>query len=181
MSFNNSNKLKRKLAADHISVSWESHLCCEILEILLAYYFLKQQSPNYDDSLSNLGVLKFMQLLHNDIILRLCKFRDKDSRSISFEQVKKKLEKKTENKNRYPHLDKMIKKYRELTINLENHRNSYIAHLSKSDKVHLKPTTEILTAIKMAVKIADDLVGAKNNFRVENIDLRVEILGDSAT
>lgn len=162
------------------SLAWENCLGVEILEILWTYYLLKQQVPNYDDTFSNLRENKFIQLLVNDIILRLCKFRDKDSRSISFEQAKKKLEKKNKVKSQNQYLDKILKKYRDHTINLEKHRDSYIAHLSKRDRIHLKPTIEIFTAIKMAVQIVDSLCGEKNAYRLEKIDLRVEVLGDKA-
>jgi hypothetical protein len=63
---------------------------------------------------------------------------------------------------------------------MENHRNAYIAHLSKRDRNHLKPTFEMFDAIKLALQIEDQLCDEKNSYQVLNVDLRGAIFGDTA-
>jgi hypothetical protein len=163
------------------SIAGEQSLGVEMLEILYSYYLLKSlsQEPESNDPLSNMRRMKITQLLTNDIILRLCKFRDNDSRSLSFDQVNKALRKREAKRNRVAGLEDMIKEYRSLTLNLENHRNAYIAHLSKRDSDHLKPMVELANAIGLALKITDRLCGVKNSFKVLDLDLRQDQFGET--
>ena len=153
-----------------------------MLEILYSHYLLKSvfEEPESDDALSNMRRIRIAQLLANDIILRLCKFRNDDSRSLSFVQVLKALRKREATQNRVDGLENMIKDYRRITRNLESHRDAYIAHLSKQDRSHLKPTVEVVTAIGLALEITDRLCGEKNSYRVFDLDLRQGSFGETA-
>jgi len=62
---------------------------------------------------------------------------------------------------------------------MENHRNAYIAHLSKRDRNHLKPTSEMFDAINLALQITNQFCGEKNSYHVLNVDLRGVIFGAS--
>ena len=165
-----------------IGISEEQSLGVEMLDLLYSYYLLKSLSaePESHDALGNMRRIKMAQLLTNDIILRLCKFRDDDSRSLSFDQVYKALRKREAKKERVDGLEPIIKKYRSLTRNLENHRDAYIAHLSKRDRSHLRPPVELADAIGLALTITDKLGGGKNSYKVLGLDLRQDQFDDSA-
>jgi hypothetical protein len=143
----------------------------EILELLWSYYLLKHEQPVTDDAISNMRSMKIIQLLTNDIILRLCKFRDKDSRSSSFNQLLKQ-EKKSNDQSQIATLSGKVKQFREITKNIERHRNSYVAHLSKMGNEHLSPLAELKEAINLAVELADLFSKEKNQYTIEGIDLR---------
>lgn len=173
-------EVKQKLKDSHKAVSPVQRLSLEVLEGLWSYYLLQTlpSELDSDDTLKNLRTLKFIDLLIGDIILRLCKFRDGDSRSLSFEQVVKNLRKRSATKGRVEDLESLIKTYKATTQNIENYRNAYIAHLSKCDRTHLKPTSEIYEAIQLAVRITDELSGKQNSYSIEGIDLRKAALKD---
>ena len=156
------------------TIAEEQSLGIEMLEILYSYYLLKSLSYELesDDALDNMRRMKMVQLLTNDIILRLCKFRDHDSRSLSFEQVYKTLRKREAKKNRVDGLETIISEYRSRTNNLENHRNAYIAHLAKRDRNHLKAPVDLVAIIGRALTIIDQLCGGKNSYKILNLDLR---------
>ena len=156
------------------SIPPEQGLGIEMLEILHSYYLLQTLSDpaESDNALENMKRMKFIQLLADDIILRLCKFRDDNSMSLSFVQVVKALRKRVAKRGRVDGIETQIKEYKRLTHNLENHRNAYIAHLSKRDRNHLRPTLEIVKAILLALDITDKLSGDENSYRLFDIDLR---------
>lgn len=85
----------------------------EMLETLYSYYLLRAVSPETEssDALTNMRKMKFAQLLTNDIILRLCKFRDDNSMSLSFDQVNKVLRKRAAKKDRLDGIENNIKEY----------------------------------------------------------------------
>jgi len=177
-----SNKLKKQLKDSHLRVPVEQRLSLEMLELLSSFYYLQRVSveAESDDMLDNMGRMKFIQLLMNDIILRLCKFRDESSMSLSFIQVLKALRKRATTKQRVEDVEPEIKTYNQLTSNLDNHRNTYIAHLSKRDRAHLKPTVELSDAILLALQITDKLCGGRNSYKVHDIDLRQAVFGQAA-
>ena len=133
---------------------------------------------NSDNALESFRTLKFSQLLCDDIILRLCKFSDGDSRSLSFEQAAKELRKRPATRDRVEDIEPLIKEYKTTTQSIRNHRNTRIAHLAKSDRTHLKPPTEIREAIQLALQIIDQLSGDQNEYRIEGIELRDAMLSD---
>jgi hypothetical protein len=73
------------LVKESKSIAGEQSLGLEMLETLYSYYLLRTVSsePEANDALINMRRMKFVQLLTNDIILRLCKFRDDNSMSAS--------------------------------------------------------------------------------------------------
>ena len=143
----------------------------EILEILWSFYLLIREHSDSDNRLENFKRIKMVQLLTNDIILRLCKFRDKDSRSFSFDQLLKDV-KKSGNQERLKKLTEKIKKFREQTKNIQRHRQFYVAHLSKQSRQDLRPITELRPVIKLAVEITDDFCEDTNQYEVGGINLR---------
>lgn len=177
-----SKKVKREIENRHKTIPPVQHLCMEVLEILWSYYLLQTlpSELDSDDPLKYLQMMKFVGLLTNDVILRLCKFRDDDSRSLSFKQVFKDLRKRSATSARAENLESMIKRYKSVTQNIENHRNTYIAHLSKRDRTHLKPPIEIIEAIHLSIEITDALSDSQNSYIIEGIDLRKTILGNRA-
>ncbi len=169
--------VRRMIEDSHKAIPPVKHLIMEVLEILWSYYLWQTLSSKVDsdDPIENLRALKFNELLLADIILRLCKFKDGDSRSLSFEQVVKNLKKHSATKERVEGIEPLIKKYKTTTLNIENHRNTYIAHHAKRDRTHLKPPSEIYYAIQLAVQITDKLSGDQNAYNIMGTDLRKAI------
>lgn len=150
----------------------------ELLELLCTCYFRRMHPlPDYDDPVKNMECLKIHDLFMNDIILRLCKFRDTDSRSISFEQVLKQHRKRLDT-NTYEEIKQLILKYRALTKNIEAHRDTRIAHLAKRDTTHLKPPFEMEEAVRMAIDIGDRFAGNREEYKLLDIDLCRAVLSD---
>lgn len=171
-----STKLKNRFKKLHKSVPIQSHLHVELLELLCTCYFRKRHPlPNSDDPTQNLECIKIHELFMNDIILRLCKFRDTDTRNISFVQVLKKRKNKLETKS-VQELTELVKKYRALTDNIEAHRNTRIAHLAKRDATNLKPPFEIDKAVRLALEIGDKLSGRREDYKLLGTDLRETVL-----
>jgi hypothetical protein len=162
-------------------LTMEGHLGLEISEILWSFYLLQKlpAEPESDDAYENMKRLRFAQLLINDVILRLCKLREDNPNSICFPQVLKTLKKRVASKERAELLKTEVKRYTTLTQNLERHRNTYIAHLSKKGKGHLKPPTQMLEAVTLAVRITDVLSGGKNSYRFLDVDIRKTVLRET--
>lgn len=160
----------------HAQVTPNQEISLEIMEILVSFYFLKQEQPESDDLLSNFRTLRFIKLLHDDIILRLCKFADGDSRSWSFDQAHRKLCKRSNHQINESELKRRIKEFRDLVRPLREHRDAYIAHHSKRDRTHLKPP-ELRPVVRLAVEISDMLAAQDVKYEMSGIDLRADILG----
>jgi len=166
--------VKRMIKDNTNAIPSETRLAMTMHKILVSYYYFNSLPDELtsDSALKNLRTMEFIRLLLNDIILGLCMFRDDDNRSLSFDQVVKDLKDRKTKKDRIEDIKSLIEGYKQKTKNLENHRNSYIAHNAKSDKSHLKPTTELYKTIQLAVQITDKLSGQKNQYLIEDIDLR---------
>jgi hypothetical protein len=157
-----------------------SRLATEVLAILWEHFLLQRHAIDADGTLENLKNITIIQLLGNDIVVRLCKFRDTDTRSLSFDQVAKELRKRPATLDRALAVEKRLGGYRQLTLNLERHRDTYIAHLSKRPASELKPPLDMRDAIQMAVEIVDQLVGQRCHYEVERHDLQSESFGEGA-
>jgi len=177
MNIKMGKEVKRHIKEASVQISYKEHFGLEINDLLTSFYYLKHQKPELSDSSSNMETTWFIHLLYNDIIIRLCKFRDKDNRSWSFNQAHKKLRKRSTSNISANDLADKIQSYRKATVNIDNHRNIYIAHRSKRDREHLKPP-DLLSLIRMAVGIVDDLSEPRPSYRLLDIDLRVEVLGE---
>src|SRR5215510_792011 len=96
------------------SVSPVNFLGIEMSEILWSYYLWQNSASGLssENTLQNLKILKIDALFFDDIILRLCKFRDSDSRSLSFEQVAKELRKHSATKDRIEGFEPLMKEYK---------------------------------------------------------------------
>jgi len=156
-------------------LSEENLLALELTEILWDFYLLKQPMAESDSILENMMQLRFKDLLISSLILRLCKLRDTDTRSLSFDQAIKSLRKQAATAARVVGLEPQVKQYRKLTENLEKHRDIRIAHLAKSGRGRLKPTLEIGDAVRLAVKIVDIISGIPVGYCAFGIDLRTEL------
>lgn len=179
--FRISLRLKNRLKKAHMSIPIEKHLGLEVLELLSSCFVRDRLSmPNFDDPLKNLESVKILSLVQNDIILRLCKFRDTDSRSVSFDQVLK-ARRKSMGQEDITRIKHRIDKYRKLTRNLDEHRNAYIAHIAKRDRTHLRPPAEIKEVVRTAVEISDMLAGERTGYKLHDVDLRAEVLDEKSS
>lgn len=161
-------------------IAEEARIGTELLDILWSCYLLRHSSPNSEHPLENLKIMKVVHLLTQDVILRLCKFRDKNSRNLSFDQALKALRKKAPPTRPLTGIENRIKEYRQLTMNLDAHRDANVAHLSKRGPAHLKPPVQMFEAVRLAVAIVDDLSGARNQYGILDVDLRHEVLGEDS-
>lgn len=168
--------VRRYIKETHAKVSPDQEISLEILEILESFYFLKRERPDSDDALENLRTLRCIRLLHDDVVLRLSKLAEDDSRSWSFSQALKKLRKHSAHTFVEATINNQIRKFRDLIRPIRDHRDSYIAHHSKRHRAHLKPP-ELLPAIRLAVEITDALAEHEVTYRLGDIDLRKDILG----
>ena len=116
-------------------------------------------------------------VLLQDVILRLCKFDDDDTRSWSFDQVAKKLRKRKETEKRVAGFDDLLKAFRKAIAHLtQQHRDSYIAHLAKTPPGKDKQPMPITVAVNQALQIIDKLSGKRVEFIEQDgkTDLRAE-------
>lgn len=167
---------RRLIKAAHDRVRPDQELASEIREVLCSFYFLKRELPESKVVLENLRTLHFIRLLHDDIVLRLSKLAEDDARSWSFRQAFKKLSKRSAHSFSDADVDRQIRQFHNLVRPIRDHRDSYIAHRSKRDRAHLK-LPELLPAIRLAVEITDALAGEPVSYRLEEIDLRADALG----
>lgn len=156
-------------------LSEEALLTVELSEILWDFYLLKQPIAESDSIVENMTQLRFKDLLIASLILRLCKLRDTDTRSLSFDQTIKSLRKRAASASRVVGLEPQVKQYRKLTENLEKHRDIRIAHLAKTGRGRLKPIVEIGDAVRLAVKIVDIISGFPVGYSAFGIDLRTDL------
>lgn len=125
-------------------------------------------------------------VLIEDVILRLCKFDDDDTRSWSFDQVGKKLRKRKATKNQVEGHEKLLKSYsKQIGHLVEQHRNKYIAHLTAKPSGKDQEPKPITAAIQQALGILDKFCGHKVALIEpdEKTDLRAEfekLIGRSA-
>ncbi len=116
-------------------------------------------------------------VLLQDVILRLCKFDDDDPRSWSFDQVAKKLRKRKDTEKRVEGVEDLLKVYRKEIAHLtEQHRNNYIAHLTKTPPGKDKQPKPISAAVSRALQIIDKFSGKRVEFIEQDgkMDLRAE-------
>lgn len=177
MSFKIGKNVKKQIKDAHASVTPEQEISFEIMEILESFYFFKREFPESEEWLENLRTLRFISLLHNDIIMRLCKLVDDDSRSWSFDQTRRKLRKRSNHLFDDSELESRIKDFRSLVRPLREHRDAYIAHHAKRARTHLRPL-DLLPVIRLAVEISDKLSAEKNGYRISDIDLRADVLNE---
>lgn len=171
-----SKKLRRDQKKLNNSIPPESHLSSEILCLLRSYYYNLNTLPDTNDIYQNMKTMWFIRLLQNDMVLSLWKFIDKDSRSLSFEHARKRGSKRSKRIISDEEISKKIKVYRKLVKDtITPKRTSYVAHLEKRDRSHLKPT-HFKPIIRLAVEIVDDLNGKEVGYKLESIDLRESLL-----
>jgi hypothetical protein len=111
------------------------------------------------------GKMWVAHILLQDVILRLCKFDDDDSRSWSFEQAAKKLRKHKATEKRAEGYEELLKAYRKEIGHLtEQHRNNYIAHLTKTPSGKDKKPKPMTEAITQALAFIDNLAGKRTEY-----------------
>lgn len=153
----------------------------ELLQILMSSYYLRDTLADLQtgDGHSNFRNLKILALLHNDIIVRLGKFREDDNRNWSFRQVAKYVGMTTTTADRAADATPLIKEFVQTSDLLKDYRNHAVAHLTKRGTSHLAPLTEINRLVALAIRVVDVLSGERNEYRVGEVDLRREVLGDA--
>jgi hypothetical protein len=139
----------------------------ELLMVQWVYYsHLKHDFPNphkvgTDDIHRWIFTTRIME---NDMVMRLCRLDEEDKSKHSFREALKAV------RNLIPdseaqHLDKRIKKYRQLINPLKTKARNYdLAHLAKGAKPHLDPRFDLSPAIAEAVVVFDEIVGEVQNY-----------------
>jgi len=180
MEYKIGKKAKKRIEDGHALVKPESHLAIEVLELLTSLYFLRQPLQESADLIENLRSIHLRRLLQDDVVLRLCKFADDDTRSWSFDQAHKRIRKRYGTEATTTRFLALRERYREVLRPVEAHRNAYVAHRAKRDRLHLKPIG-FRDAARLAVEIVDVLAGEQCSYMLSDIDLRQELLGDAST
>ena len=180
MEYKIGKKAKKRIEDAHALVKPASHLALEVLELLTSLYFLRQPLQESGDLIENLRSVHLGRLLQDDVVLRLCKFAHDDTRSWSFDQAHKRIRKHHGTEATTTRFLALQERYREMLRPVEAHRNAYVAHRAKRDRLHLKPI-DFLDATRLAVEIVDVLAGEQCSYMLGNIDLRHELLGDTST
>ncbi len=156
-------------------------LAAEMLELLVAAHYLSELGtmPLGEDVSANLRNVKLCQLLINDVVMRLCKFRDDDNRNWGFREVEKYMLKRSQLIDRATQAREPIKRFLASTRNLEAYRSQAIAHLAKQGASGIKFSTDLRNAVGLAVAVVDALSGKTLQYSLLTVDLRHTILSSS--
>ncbi len=171
-------------APEHLSPLQQ--LTTEVHNLLAAYWFFKKRSkesvtknPGGIDALEDMILL---QSLTQDIVLRLGKLGDTRRDTLSFMQVVKHIRKHGPVQNIPANIDSKIAQFEKEIEDIKvHHRNSYMAHISKSKPWPFKPSFNLREAIQLAIQICDDLHGEKMEYKISSdwagieIDLRMQL------
>jgi hypothetical protein len=158
----------------------EHSVALEVLDILWSTYLLRHHVTGSEDPVEAMRSLKILELLTNDIVVRLCKLRDPDAKSMGFPEALKALGTKPTRHQEAARLAERLAEYVRLTSNLNELRNARVAHLAKRGTVRVEPLVEMYDAVKLAVEITDGLLGERCVYQIANLDLRAEVLGHDA-
>lgn len=155
----------------------------ETLELLISYYFFLRVSKRliaddpggldgYEQSLT-------VHLLHNDIVLRLCKLDDKRKDTWNYQQVLKIIPSGHFDPATLKELKSKIDEYVKSIDSIRSEqRHGFIAHLPKR-KTGKISEYDFKKSIGLAVAISDLFLGERNQFLLSwtnpPIDLRKEL------
>jgi hypothetical protein len=153
----------------------EQGLAVEVLDILWSAYLLRHHCTGSDDPIEAMRSLKILRLLSDDLVLRLCKLRDRDKRSLNFQNVLGRASRRLGPQQVQVIRDR-ISAYVRAVGNLNELRNKHIAHREPGYAWFLKPPTDMRRAIQLVVEITDDLSGERWEYHVAGLDLRAEVL-----
>jgi hypothetical protein len=147
----------------------------EVLDILWSCYVLKHHSLEPQDELDAMRRLKILQVLTNDVLLRLAKLGEANRGSWNFAQVAKRTK-----RGDTPRVAQQIKHYRDLIQSIAQLRNSRIAHRAQEFQAGSPPPLEMWSAVGVAVSLLDELSGERVAYHIGGIDLRNAVLGEAA-
>ena len=147
----------------------------EVLDILWSCYVLKHYSLEPQDELDAMRRLKILQVLTNDVLLRLAKLGEANRGSWNFAQVAKRTK-----RGDTPRVAQQIKQYRDLIQSIAQLRNSRIAHRAQEFQAGSPPPLEMWSAVGVAVSLLDELSGERVAYHIGGIDLRNAVLGEAA-
>lgn len=158
----------------NLIISPESGLGLEILEILYSKNILDSLSTEYEDIYENLKISKFIQLLFDDIILRLCKISDIRNGTRSAPMIIKKFKKiHTNQPIKLQKMQKAMNKLNEYTSKLKLRRDNRIAHIGDRSKQEVwGPIPDLNEAICAAVNLVDILNGERLQYKIADKDIR---------
>jgi hypothetical protein len=140
-----------------------------MLDILTSVHFLKSGHSDSDDFMGNLKSLHVALLMHDDVILRLCKLADEDTRSWSFDQAIKAVRNKTTADD--PELNRMVRAFKAAVRPIKLHRDQRIAHRAKRDRTNLT-VSDFAEPIQLALQILDRLSNSTVEYKIQDFDLR---------
>lgn len=169
------SRVKSQIKDVHARVTPDEHIGLVLLGMLKSYHYLLCERPDSDNAHGNMKLIHFIELLHDDIALRLCNLAEDKSRSWGFAQAFKKLRKRSNIDLDEDRISRKIKEYRELIRPIRERRDNRIAHYSKRDPSYWRPA-DIRTAIQMAVEIGDLLARETVEYHLLGLDLRANIV-----
>jgi len=123
--------------------------------------------------------IHLIQVLYDDIVLRLWKFIDSDPRTNGGRPLIERLRQSTVvDESRLVAAEAALGRLRSSMPNLEEYRHTRVAHMAAKRPDKIKPHPPLLPAIREAVAYLDTLSGEHNDYRVGPDDLRVLVLGE---
>jgi hypothetical protein len=154
----------------------------EMLEILYGMAVLVATAPDTKSAGENMRRLKIIQVLYDDIVIRLCKFTDTDRKSNGGIPLISRLRKSGHVDNaRLKAATEALDRLRAVMPKLESYRHTRLAHLTQGAKP-TAPHPPLLDAIREAVAFLDALQGGPVKYRVgADDDLRAIVFGEKAS
>ncbi|MFT5115732.1 MAG: hypothetical protein ACI8P9_005085 [Parasphingorhabdus sp.] len=165
-------KLEKYFKKEWDSIPISSHLEMQVLELLVAYYYKRTLKPaESDNAIENLRVVHHVSLMDNDLAIKLCRLRDRDNRSICFEQAIKKYKRKIRTE-RVDRLKTILDEFRNVTKEIKTTRDTKIAHFSKKYDGTMPEYEDYEVGIEKAVQFVDELKGKKCEYYLFDMNLR---------
>lgn len=155
----------------------ESELALEILNILVSKDIFDSLSTESENIYENLKTMTFLRLLHDDIILRLCKISDTTRDARGAPMIIKKLKKTSVGHfSKFQVAKQALEKLQEYTSKLKPRRDKRIAHIGdQSSREVWGPTPDLNKAICAAVKLVDLLNGGICQYKIIDKNLRDQL------
>jgi hypothetical protein len=154
-------------------------LSIEVLELLYSKSVFDSLRPESEDARENMRTMKLIQVVYDDMVLRLWKFLDNSPTSNGGRPLIDRLRKrKLVDESRLVAGEATLIRLRAAMLNLEEYRHTRVAHIAAKRSAKIKPHSPLLPAIREAVALVDNLKGARNSYSVLTDDLRVIVLGE---
>lgn len=154
-------------------------LSVEVLELLHAKCVFDSLRPESDDARENMRTMKLIQVVYDDMVLRLWKFLDDSPTSNGGRPLIDRLRKhKLVDENQLVAAEETLARLHVAMPNLEEYRHTRVAHVAAKRSAKVKPHPPLLSAIREAVVFVDQLKGSRNDYSVLTDDLRAIVLGE---